>query len=58
MEWYGWLILVVFVWGTATLWYLVNRGRSGPAQCMGCGKCDRTGKCVLREKPDDGINHR
>lgn len=51
MAWYGWLILTAVVAATGTLWYLVNRDKGGPSHCMGCGKCDRTGVCVLNGKP-------
>lgn len=47
MEWQGWLLLAAVAAGTALVWYLVNRRRGGPSHCMGCGKCDRTGVCVL-----------
>lgn len=51
MTWYGCLILLAVVAVTATLWVLVNRKKGGPSRCMGCGKCDRTGVCVLNGQP-------
>ena len=39
---------------TAALWALVNRDRRGPGRCIGCGKCDKTGICILTGKPLGG----
>ena len=51
MTWFGWLLLIVVFSGMGTLWYLVNRGTGGPSHCMGCGKCDHTGVCILTGEP-------
>lgn len=51
MTWYGCLLLIFVVAATAAAWVLVHRGKGGPSRCMGCGKCDRTGVCVLSGKP-------
>lgn len=48
-----WLILISILVITTVIWALVNSGGSGPAHCMGCGKCDRTGSCVLNRRSDD-----
>lgn len=49
-----WLILVPVMGITVALWVLVNRGRRGPSRCMGCGKCDKAGVCVLTGKAVGG----
>ena len=48
------LILIPVVAATAALWALVNRDRRGPGRCIGCGKCDKTGICILPGKPLGG----
>lgn len=47
----GWLLLIAAVGGAAWLQYIINKGVKGPSHCMGCGKCDKTGVCVLTGEP-------
>lgn len=51
MEWQGWLLLFAVTAGTALVWYRIDRNKGGPSRCCGCGRCDRTGVCVLSGKP-------
>ena len=48
---FGWLLLIAAVGGAAFLQYIINRGVKGPSHCMGCGKCDKTGVCILTGEP-------
>ncbi len=47
----GWLLLLVAVGGAAWLQYSIHKQIQGPSNCMGCGKCDKTGFCILTGKP-------
>lgn len=47
----GWILLAAAVGGAAWLQYTISKGVHGPAHCMGCGKCDKTGVCVLTGEP-------
>ena len=59
---FGWILLIVAVGGAAWLQYAISKRIQGPSHCMGCGKCDKTGICVLtgqpvgpgRKKPETG----
>lgn len=44
---WGWLLIIVVVVGAAWLHYIVHRDIQGPSHCIGCGKCDKTGICIL-----------
>lgn len=46
-----WILLIAAVGGAAFLHYIVNRDAKGPSHCMGCGKCDKTGVCILTGEP-------
>ncbi|WP_409968832.1 hypothetical protein RFF05_02365 [Bengtsoniella intestinalis] len=45
----GWLILAIVFGVTTYFWVMVNRDKGGPSHCMGCGKCDKDGVCVLKK---------
>lgn len=47
----GWLLLIAALGGAAWLQYIIGKSVQGPSNCMGCGKCDETGVCVLTGKP-------
>ena len=45
------LALVVSVLaGVGVVWAKVNDPRNGVVSCCGCGKCARTGECVMVQK--------
>lgn len=47
----GWVLLLVVVGGAAWLQYVIHKSIQGPSHCMGCGKCDKTGVCILTGEP-------
>lgn len=47
----GWILLFAVVGGAAWLQYVIHKNIQGPSNCMGCGKCDKTGICVLTGEP-------
>lgn len=47
----GWLLLTAAIGLAAWLQYSIHKHIQGPSRCMGCGKCDHTGVCVLTGKP-------
>jgi len=51
MAFWGWLLLIALIAGAAWLQYIINKNIQGPSHCMGCGKCDKTGVCILTGKP-------
>ncbi len=51
MLWLKVFIIVVVLSGVFAVWYILNRERRGPVHCMGCGKCDKTGVCILTGEP-------
>lgn len=48
---WGWIFLIAVVGGGAWLQYIIHKHIQGPSHCMGCGKCDNTGICVLTGEP-------
>nr|WP_325178941.1 hypothetical protein [uncultured Oscillibacter sp.] len=44
---FGWILLAAAVGSAAWLQYTIHKHIQGPSNCMGCGKCDKTGVCVL-----------
>lgn len=48
---FGWILIIAVVAGATWLNYIVHRDIQGPSHCMGCGKCDKTGVCVLTGEP-------
>ena len=47
----GWILLGV-VAAVVSIWqYILHKYTHGPSNCMGCGKCDQTGVCILTGKP-------
>ena len=47
----GWILIAVVIGVAAFLQYVIHKNIQGPSNCMGCGKCDKTGICVLTGKP-------
>ena len=47
----GWFLLIGAVGVAAWLQYTIHKQIQGPANCMGCGKCDKTGVCILTGEP-------
>ena len=47
MTWFGWVALVLILGGTAWLWSKMYPKDGGATHCCGCGKCARTGECVM-----------
>ena len=47
----GWMLLIAAVCGAAWLQYTIHKLIQGPSHCMGCGKCDKTGVCILTGEP-------
>ena len=47
----GWIFLAGLVAGAAWLQYTIHKHIQGPSHCMGCGKCDKTGVCILTGEP-------
>ena len=47
----GWMLLITAVCGAAWLQYTIHKHIPGPSHCMGCGKCDKTGVCILTGEP-------
>ena len=47
----GWMLLIAAVCGAAWLQYTIPKHIPGPSHCMGCGKCDKTGVCILTGEP-------
>ena len=47
----GWMLLIAAVCGAAWLQYTIHKHIQGPSYCMGCGKCDKTGVCILTGEP-------
>ena len=48
---FGWILIAAAVGGAAWLQYVIHKNIQGPSNCMGCGKCDKTGVCVLTGEP-------
>ena len=48
---FTWILLTAAVGGAAFFHYYINKGATGPSHCMGCGKCDKTGVCILTGEP-------
>lgn len=46
-----WILLIAAVGGAAFFHYYINKSATGPSHCMGCGKCDKTGVCILTGEP-------
>lgn len=47
----GW-VLLIGIGAAVALWeYALSKGTRGPSRCIGCGKCDRDGICILTGKP-------
>ena len=44
------MLLILVLSATTAAWVLVHRDKGGPSRCMGCGKCDKSGVCVLSGK--------
>lgn len=55
MVWYGWPLLIAVFSAAAYLHSRIQQGANGPSRCMGCGKCDHTGVCVLTNQPVGGV---
>lgn len=51
MSVWGWVLILAAVGAAAWLQYRIQKQIQGPSHCMGCGKCDKTGICVLTGKP-------
>ena len=47
----GWILILGTVGGAAGLQYIIYKNIQGPSHCMGCGKCDKTGVCILTGQP-------
>jgi len=47
----GWFVLIAIIGGAAWMQYIISKDIQGPSHCMGCGKCDKTGVCILTGKP-------
>lgn len=48
---WGWILLAAAVGGAACLQYVIHKHIQGPSNCMGCGKCGKTGVCILTGEP-------
>ena len=46
-----WVFLAALILVVALLHGYVEQFRRGPSHCMGCGKCDETGVCILTNRP-------
>ena len=51
MTWPAWVFLIGAVAVGAWVQYRIHKEIRGPSNCMGCGKCDKTGVCVLTGEP-------
>lgn len=47
----GWVLLLAVFAAVGVGNYVLHKGTNGPSHCMGCGKCDKTGVCILTGKP-------
>ncbi len=47
----GWVLLIAVAVIVGVGQYFMHKGTNGPSHCMGCGKCDKTGVCILTNKP-------
>lgn len=47
----GWGGLLAVIAAAAWLQYTIYKNIQGPAHCMGCGKCSKTGVCILTGEP-------
>lgn len=47
----GWILLAVIAALVGVWQYVIHKYIQGPSNCIGCGKCDKTGVCILTGKP-------
>ena len=50
MDWFSILMVVLILAGAGTVTGILFSRRSGPPQCIGCGKCAADGICILTGK--------
>lgn len=50
----GWVLLGAIAAAAGVWQAILHRYTHGPSHCMGCGKCDETGVCILTGEPVRG----
>lgn len=51
MEGLAYFLVAAALIVATVVWALVYRDCRGPVNCIGCGRCDRDGICILTGKP-------